>query len=196
MNKFFLIGVVCLATTALAETPAFVGNFKGFYFGPALGFGRTRMGVTDQSYRQTQFIAGGLLGYGYVSSSDLYFGGEAGVFHDTFSQKKEGQRVEGNNHVEGLFRFGQLIQHNFLPYMALGAAYSSYKLKSNTQNKDFYTTDLISEIGAEAFVKPHIVIRSSLRYQRALHTHHNSLVTNIQKKPQSLFVKIGVSYIL
>lgn len=190
------MGVVGLATAALAEPASFVGDFKGLYFGPAFAFGQTRIGVTNQRYRQTQVMIGGLLGYGHVFSSDLYVGGEFGLFHDTFSLKKEGQRVENNNHMEGVVRFGQLIQHNFLPYVGLGAAYAAYKMQSATQNKNFHTTDLISELGVDAFVNPHIIIRSSLRYQTGLCSHGSSSIVNIQKKPQSLFVKIGVSYIL
>lgn len=194
MNKFFLVGLSCLCTLSFATHPSFTGDFNGFYFGPALAVGKTRMGVTNQRYRTTHFMLGGLAGYGQVSPSDLYWGGEVGLFHDNFSQSKEGQKVEKNNQLEGVLRFGQLIQHNFLPYIGLGGAYSSYKMHTTTQNKNFHTSDLISEVGVDAFVKPQLMIRSSLRYQRALGSSASSPVS-VQKKPQSLFVKIGVSYI-
>ena len=195
MNKFFLIGLSCLAANSFATHPSFTGNFNGFYFGPALAVGKTHLGVTGERYRQTHFMVGALGGYGQVSPSELYWGAELGLLHDTFSQRKEDQKVEKDNQIEGVLRFGQLIQQNFLPYVGLGGAYSSYKMQSaTTQNKNFHTTDLISEVGVDAFVKPHLMIRSSLRYHRALGTTA-SLPVSVQKKPQSLFVKIGVSYI-
>lgn len=195
MNKFFLIGTIGLASIAMADSSHFTGNFKGAYLGPALGLGRTRIGVNNERYRQTQFMIGGLAGYGWVFATDLYLGGEVGLFQDTFSMKKHSQRIENKGQLEGMVRFGQIIQHNFLPYVALGAARSAYKMRSDTQNKDFHSTDLISEVGVDAFVLPHLTIRSSLRYQTGLRTSGNSSIVNVQKKPQSLFVKIGVSYI-
>jgi len=189
------MGMATLATVALADPPSFVGDFKGFYFGPALAVGRTTIGVTNQRYRQNHLMVGGLFGYGHVTLSDLYYGGEVGLSHDTFSLKQNGQRVEKNNQVEGVLRFGQLIQNNFLPYVGLGAAYSDYKMQTSTQNKEFHTTDLISEVGVDAFVRSHWVIRSSFRYQRGLSTQ-GSLPVDVQKKPNSFFIKIGASYIL
>lgn len=184
-----------LSTPVSAEVPLFKGDFSGFYFGPALAFGRTHLGVTNQRYRRTHLMMGGLAGYGQVFSEHLYGGLEVGALHDIFSQKKEGQKVERTHQIEGVFRFGQVIQHNFLPYVGLGSAYTTYRMKTATVNKSFHTTDLIVDLGVDAFVKPQLMIRSSFRYQRALSSHASSPVV-VQKKPQSLLVKIGVSYIL
>lgn len=197
MNRFFLIGLLSAALGFVAEglaQPSFVGNFSGVYLGPSLGLGQTRIGVNNQRYRQTQVMAGGLLGYGQVFATDLYIGGEAGLFHETFSLKKQNQRIENTHQLEGILRFGQVIQYNFLPYVGLGFAHSAYRMRSDIQKKDFYSTDLISEVGVDAFVRPHMVIRSSFRYQTSLSTTGGSSL-NVQKKPQSLFIKIGVSYI-
>ena len=197
MKKFLpCLAIVGLCfSDAFAEKPSFVGSFKGFYFGPSLALGKTRIGVTQQRYKKTRAMIGGLLGYGHLLSSDLYIGGEAGLFHDTFSEKKAGQRIEKKGQLEGILRLGHVLQNNFLPYIGLGGSYSRYRMESATQKQTFHSADLIAETGVDVFVKPHLTIRSSVRYQRGLYIQKNSPAVSIEKKPQSLFLKIGVSYI-
>ena len=158
-------------------------------------FGKTRVGVTDQRYKKTRLMVGALAGYGHVFlGTDWYLGHEWALVSDTFSDKKAGQRLEKSGHVETLVRFGEVIEHNFLPYAAVGGYYGFHTLKSPTIHKKFGVSGIIGEVGVDAFWLKNVTIRSSLRYERGLTTHGGDARVRVQKMPQGVLLKIGVSY--
>lgn len=179
----------------LAAADPFVGNFKGFYGGPVVVFGKSRLGVTNQRYKKTRLMLGALAGYGHVfSGTNWYLGHEWTLVSDTFSDKKAGQKLKKSDHVEALVRFGEVIEYNFLPYAALGAYYACHSLKSPTINKTFGVSGIIGEVGVDAFCLKQVTIRSSVRYQRGLAKHGGDAGIDVQKMPQGVLLKVGVSY--
>lgn len=197
MKKIYAAVALCaLSSFAVADVTPTVGNFKGFYLGPVAAFGKGRAGVNDQRYKKTRLMAGALAGYGHVfSEKGLYLGNEWALISDTFSEKKQDQRLEKIGHLETMIRFGEVIEENFLPYAAVGGFYGRFKLKSNTINRQFHMTGWIGEVGVDAFLRSNITIRSSLRYQRGLRTHGGKNQIRVQKKPQGILLKVGISYI-
>lgn len=196
MKQIYLaILLTTVASIAFADM-ALVGNFKGFYTGPLVAYGKGRVGVNNQRYKKTRLMAGVLAGYGHVfQEKGLYLGNEWALVSDTFSEKKEGQRLEKTGHLETLVRFGEIIENNFLPYAAVGGFYGRYKLKSDALNRKFHMSGWIGEVGVDAFVRPNITIRSSIRYQRGLRVYGGKDQVRVQKKPQEVLLKIGISYI-
>lgn len=193
MKKFITPLLLCVPLFTMAD--AFVPNFKGVYGGPVAVFGKTRVGVTNQRYKKTRLMMGGLVGYGHVfEGTDWYFGHEWALISDTFSDKKATQRLEKSGQVETLFRFGEIIEHKFLPYAALGGYHGFYTVKSPTLNKKFSVSGIIGEVGVDAFWVKNVTIRSSLRYQRGFKKHRGSPAVRLQKMPQGVLLKIGLSY--
>ena len=197
MKKIYSAVALCAISVLANGNVGTTNSFKGFYLGPALAYGKGRMGANNQRYKKTRLLAGAVAGYGHVfPENGLYLGNEYALLSDTFSEKKDGQRLEKMGQVETLIRFGEIIEHNFLPYAAVGAFYGRFRLKSNTLNRKFHMSGWIGEAGVDAFLRPNLTIRSSLRYQRGVHTYGGKNIIQVQKKPQEVLLKIGISYIL
>jgi opacity protein-like surface antigen len=150
MKRFLLTASVLFATASSLNAAA---NFSGFQGGLLLGVSSNRMKITDVPANPTAplmtnggllaptgFAAGIQIGYG-TAMNGVFLGLDGRIFKDLSSEKvnfyaSDVGRTEFTAETKGVLPFDVAVKigtpmENALPFVRLGFAHSSYKIKVN-----------------------------------------------------------------